>query len=163
MAAFTPLFEITYSYDGKTITVNDLSDYTTNDEAYTLADFIRTVVIQNASGDVVQTLEMGDELTKDFTITSDLWADTTLVLTGVDSVGDYSVNLIYPLDRIAKNMFLEELGENGCSGCGSKKNAEAMANADLFLFGMEIAAPAGEGIRWQSYANTTYSFLDSLK
>lgn len=164
MAAFTESFELENSPDGKTITVRDTSNYADSDEVYTAASFTRAVEIRNSLDVLVATVEMGADLEKTFTITSDLWAKAKFTWSGIGAISgvDYEKELIYPLDRISKNMFLKELSENGCS-CSNKNNYEAMINADLFFTGMEFAAPAGEGIRWQSYANTAYKFLDSIR
>lgn len=161
MSAFTQTFDVQQSADGKTGTVTDTSNYAGSDQGYTPADFTRTVTIRNALGVTVQTFVL-DGLTKTFSLTADLWTDAVISWQGKGAFENVLLekNLVFPLARITQNMFLRELAENGC--CGSKKSQEAMINADLFFTGMEFTAPAGEGIRWQSYSNTAYRFLDTL-
>lgn len=162
MANFEASFSITSSADGKLLTVSDTSAYIVNDQGLTIADFLsRIVTILDSAGTLVATIDLGTELTVTYVIEADIWANATLTLTGLDLVATYTKNLIFPFDRITKNLYREVLAENGC-GCTNKQADYALMKGDIFFRGVEIAAPAGEGIEWQSNLDSAYKFLDAV-
>lgn len=162
MATLLPDFTITSSADGKTLTVTDTSNYTTNDEGLVIADFAsRVVTIVDSAGTAVTTIDLASSLTATYATEVDLWANATLTLTGSGEVATYTKNLIFPMSRITKNKYREVLAENGC-GCHNKNVDYALMKADIFFRGAEIAEPAGEGIEWQTDIDSAYAFLDAV-
>lgn len=158
MAAFAASFEILQSSDGLTLTINDTSNYTVNDEDYVIADFLsREVLLLDAYGDEITTIDLGSLLTADYAITRDTWVNGTLNLTGVDPVPDYTKNLLFPFDRITKNLY-RALLKNGC--CSNILNEQALSAADRFFRGSEISAISGDGPGFQSDIDAAYAYLN---
>ena len=160
---FAASFTITSIADGKLLTVSDTSNYITNDQAIVLASFSsRVVPIYNAAGVLITTINFGaTALTATYVLAADLWADATMTLTGISPVANYTKHLIFPFDRITKNLYREALAGNSAV-CTNRNVDYALMKADIFFRGAEIAAPAGEGVEWQTNINSAYAFLNEV-
>lgn len=158
MAAFAANFLITQSSDGLTLNIVDSSNYVTNDEEIVLADFsAREIVLLDAYGEEITTIDLGSDLSATYDIESDTWVNATLNLTGIDPIGDYTKNLLFPFDRITKNLY-RTLLKAGC--CANSITEKALSAADRFFRGAEISAPSADAPGWQADINAAYAYLN---
>lgn len=159
MAAFAPSTTATQSSDGLTTTFTDTSPYGVgeNDENYVKADFTtNTIVITDANGAVLDTLNFLTSDTVEYTQTADTWFTTTRTLAGIAS---YTKVQKFPLKRITINK-LEDALEEGC--CVSKQNAEYLCKADAFIAGADYAEIVGNARKWQDNVDAANAYLDLI-
>lgn len=160
MAAFIADFKISVSSDGKTLTIEDISTYGDNDENYVISDFeTREVVLLDANGEEIATVDLGSELTADCEISADIWVNATLTLYRIDPIPNYSKNHLFPFFRITKNLY-RKLLKGGC--CQNVTVENALTHADIFLRGEEIEAPSGNGPAWQNDVDAAYAYLNAV-
>lgn len=155
---FAPEFTITVSSDGLTLTIEDQSNYTDNDESLVISSFTtREVVLLDAYGEDIATVSLGSQLEVTATITADIWVNATLVLTG-DSL-NYTKNHLFGFDRITKNLF----GELQIGGCCTNPTVEnALMKATILFRGADEAELSGNGPAWQTDIDAAYAFLNSV-
>ena len=160
MAIFAAAFSLTQSSEGLTLAFTDTSNYNTSDPVITLADFSsRQLVLLDSSGSSIETIALGSNLSANIDITSDIWVNATLNLTGISPVGNYTKNLLFPFDRITKNLYRKAL-KGGC--CSNPLVDNALSEADLFFRGAGISAISGDGPGWQDDISSAYAYLIAL-
>lgn len=161
MAIFSANFTLTQSSDGVTLSFTDTSPYGTSDPVINLADFsARSLVLLDANGASIETVDLGDDLTAEITIARDKWVNATLNLTGINPVANYTKNYLFPFDRITKNLYRKAL-KGGC--CSNPIIENALSEADRFFRGAEISAPSGDGPGWQEDIDSAYAYLIALE
>lgn len=161
MAVFAPTFSLLQSSDGLTLSFTDTSNYGTSSPVINLADFsARSLVLLDANGTSIETVNLGSDLTAKVSITRDKWVNATLNLTGINPVGNYTKNYLFPFDRITKNLYRKALNGGCCSNPIIKK---ALSEADRFFRGAEISAPSGDGPGFQESIDSAYAYLIALE
>ena len=161
MAVFAPDFTLVQSSDGLTLSFTDISNYGTSSPVINLADFsARSLVLLDANGTSIETVDLGSDLTAEVSITRDKWVNATLNLTGINPVGNYTKNYLFPFDRITKNLYRKAL-KGGC--CSNPIIEKALSEADRFFRGAEISAPSGDGPGWQEDIDSAYDYLIALE
>lgn len=160
MAIFAASFTLVQSSDGLTLSFADTSNYITNDQGYVVGSFSsRQLVLLDGNGAAIETVSLGTDLTAEINITADVWVNATLNLTGINPVPNYTKNLLFPFDRITKNLYRKAL-KGGC--CGNPLVDNALSEADRFFRGAEISAPSGDGPGWTADINAAYGYLNAL-
>ena len=160
MSVFAANFTMVQSSDGLTLSFADTSNYITNDQGYLVGSFSsRQLVLLDANGAAITTINLGASLTADYAITADVWVNATLNLTGINPVPNYTKNLLFPFDRITKNLYRKAL-KGGC--CGNPLVDNALSEADRFFRGAETSAPSGDGPGWQDDINSAFAYLNAL-
>lgn len=161
MAIFAANFTLTQSSDGVTLSFTDTSNYGTSSPVINLSDFsFRELVLLDADGAEIETVELGSGLTAEISITRDKWVNATLNLIGINPVGNYTKNYLFPFDRITKNLYRKAL-KGGC--CNNPIIEKALSEADRLFRGAEISAPAGDGPGWQENIDAAYAYLIALE
>ena len=160
MAIFAANFTLTQSSDGVTLSFNDTSNYGISSPVINLSDFSsRQLVLLDANGTLIETVDLGIDLSAEISITRDKWVNATLNLTGINPVGNYTKNYLFPFDRITKNLYRKAL-KGGC--CSNPIIEKALSEADRFFRGAEISAPAGDGPGWTDAIDSAYAYLIAL-
>ena len=155
MAAFTPNFKIVQSSDGKTLTITDLSNWTSNDEGYVKADFARTFTLKDAYGATLTTIGMGTTAdVATYNVTKNLWIETTFTIVGLEN---YSLLQKQLFDRFNANAYRNSLSDDAY--CCSKTGVSNLVMADLFITGVNFAVPIGNGVDVQKFEDVAYSYL----
>lgn len=158
MAVFAAAFTATQSSTGLVITITDTSNYSTNDQGYTMSDFTtREFILTDYAGAALETIPIPDgETVVTYDITSDEWINITLNLAGVASYTKYQR---YPFDRITINK-LEEALIQGC--CQSAKNKSNLCMANAFINGAQYVAPLGNASKFNQNITAANSYLDLI-
>lgn len=161
MAIFAAEFTISQISDGFTLNFVDQSNYATSSPVINVSDFsARELVLLDSAGNSIQTVNLGTDLTAEIAITADVWVNATLNLTGINPVGNYTKNYLFPFDRITKNLYRKAL-KGGC--CSNPLVENALSEADRFFRGAEISAPAGDGPGFQEAIDSAYAYLIALE
>ena len=102
---FVQSFTATESGDGKTITITDTSNWIGNDQSYAKANFVRTFILRDAYGEVLDTIVLGiTEDTATYAITVPQWIAIQFTIDGVvdfSKIQEYPFQRIFDLDYIA--------------------------------------------------------------
>jgi hypothetical protein len=160
MAIFAANFTLTQSSDGVTLYFTDTSNYGISDPVITISNFSsRQLVLLDANGTSIETVDLGTNLSAEIIIARDKWVNATLNLVGINPVGNYTKNYLFPFDRITKNLYRKAL-KGGC--CNNPLIERALSEADRFFRGAEISAPAGDGPGWTNAIDSAYAYLITL-
>lgn len=155
MAAFEPATSASQSSDGLVVTFLDESNYSDNTEGYVKSDFTtNTIVIKDASGNILQTSNFLTSDTVTYNQTKDHWFTTERVLAGI---ADYTRTEKFPLKRITINKLQKVLGSGCCQGVTNAKN---LCEANAFINGANYAAPSGNSVFWQNSIDAANLYLD---
>lgn len=161
MAIFAANFTLTQSSDGLKLLFTDTSNYGTSDPVVILANFsARELVLLDANGSEIDTINLGNSLSAEIDITRDVWVNATLNLTGINPTPNYTKNYLFPFDRITKNLYRKAL-KGGC--CSNPLIEKALSMADRFFRGADISAPSGDGPGWQNDIDAAYGHLIALE
>lgn len=157
MAVFAPSTEASQSANGLVATFKDTSNYDTNDQGYEKADFTtNTIVLKDAYGTILETLNFLTEDTVTYEQTADHWFTTERLLEGVAT---YEVTEKFPLKRITINKLETALGSGCCQGATSARN---LCEANAFINGANYAAPSGNSVLWQKNIDSANSYLNLI-
>lgn len=147
------------STDGLTTTFIDLSNYGigVNDENYVKSDFTtNTIVLYDAYGDILATLNFLSSNTVEYVQTKDLWFTTVRILAGI---ADYEKTEKFPLNRITTNK-LEDVLSSGC--CQGTSNSANLCKANTFIQDSQFRAVLGNSVGWQKDIDNANSYLDII-
>lgn len=158
MAAFAANATGSQSADGKTLTLTDLSNYTSNTENYTIADFItRQFILKDSAGNTLATLNLGSDLSVDYQLTKDQYIEATLNLAGV---APYTKVIDLPLQRITQNIYRTLLASGCC--CQSVVVEQTLSIADNYFLGASIEGLSGNGPGFDRDISAAYAYLNSI-
>ena len=146
-------FIVDQSADGATLTFTDTSVYTAPD---VIGDYTRRFVLNDSTGETLDTLELGSELVTDYAITKDLWLDVTLEASGSTN---YTETVSYFFFRNTANKLIEANAE-GC--CTSKFAKENLTEALRFIKGAEFAGISGNKTAFQTNIDAANLYLDQV-
>lgn len=157
MAIFAVSTSASQSADGKVVTFTDTSNYGANDQGYVKSDFsVNTIVLKDAFGNVLDTLNFLSSNTVTYTQTKDNWFTTERSLSGVAT---YTKEEKFPLMRITINKLQKVLGSGCCQGA---TNARNLCEANAFINGANFVAPTGNSVAWQNDIDAANSYLDII-
>jgi hypothetical protein len=157
MAAFYVETSATQSSDGLVVTFTDQSNYSDNDESYDKADFTtNTIVLYDAYGAVLDTLNFLTSDTVTYNQTTDHWFTTVRTLAGIAS---YSKTEKFPLNRITTNKLQRVLASGCCQGMANEAN---LCKVNTFMQDALYAEPLGASVRWQQDINNANSYLNEI-
>lgn len=159
MAIFSATGTASQSADGTVLNLLDTSDYIGNTETYTRADFVRTWVLTNAVGALIATVAIDPDDTAEYALTSDIWINATLTLTGVGIIPDYTKIVIPKIDRFTATKY-QTVMRGGCCRSGAKQ--VALNNANSFLREADYAFPVASASRYNQAIIDANKFLDQI-
>lgn len=155
MAVFAAALTGTQSSSGLVVTLVDTSNYTDNDEDYVVSDFTtRNFLIYDSQETLLETIELGEDLSSTYDITVDQMLTVVLELDGVAAFTD---TITLPLRRITRNAYRTLLSKVGC--CTSKASENSLMYADLFLTGADFEATSTNGAAFDEDISAAYSYL----
>lgn len=156
MAAFAIDFEVTSNSEGTLLTLEDLSNWQSNDEGYIRADFVRTFIITDSAGQPVDTLEL--PIDSD-TITFVLDADARLnFLFSIVGVVTFTKLEKYTFDRQYVNKLQTALMQYGC--CDSGTDIQNINTSVSFDFGAWAITPTDNDTGVASNLLIANKFID---
>lgn len=165
LSDFTPAATATQSADGKTLNLQDTSNYGSNTQGYTTANFSsRYFTITDVDGAPLPgapVVMAGSNLAAALALIKDQMAFLVLNLTGQGGVGNYATPPVkIPLDRIAKNLYRNML-QQGC--CANRVIDQRLAFADIYFEGCDIEALAGNAAEFNTDIDAVNSYLNGPK
>lgn len=147
----------TQSSDGKTVSLQDTSNYGSNTEGYTINDFTtREWRIYNASETLIDTISLGLNLTVTYEIDADQWLKFRLFLDGA-SVPVYSDDKNVLLARNTDNA-LDTVLQFGCCTLG-KQTFENIKKVDIYERRAEKATIYGKPTAADNYIKAANAYL----
>jgi hypothetical protein len=154
MPAFAAALTGVQDSTGKIVTFTDASSYSDNDENYTPVDFGRSLLLKDAYGVEISTLDFdGSDIKIPFDLDADQFIVAQLILTGH---GGYTAIKKFPFDRITKNVY-RELLKQGC--CSNHLIDRRLSWGDIFFRGCDIDGLAGNGPTFDEDINAAYAYL----
>lgn len=161
MAAFAASGSASLSSDGLTLTLEDLSNYISNDSSYTTGNFTREFILTDADSNAVATVPItGSALTVPWTIPNDMWLNIELALTGISPAPNYSFSFALACDRQTKNLYRTIL-QQGC--CPNQLIDRRLAFGEEYLYGAAIEQLAGNGDGFNTDIQAAASYLNASK
>lgn len=154
--ALTLAFRATQSSDGKTVLIEDLTNWDDDTEGYTPADFVREFVLTDYLGALITTLIMADD---ELSATWDVPAGTNpWVNIEYSAVGPVTLSLTqkYPFQRNYELAYIDQI--KGSCGCCNGKTPD-MCMVDAFYQGAAFAVPVADMVNYQDDINSAYALL----
>lgn len=156
MATFAANFTGVQSSDGTKVTLTDTSNWSDNTEGYIKSDFTRIFTINDAYGNLIDTLDLVlDYIDKD--IVGNPWYEITFTITNInDSEIVFTKLLKFPLDRLFQLKFLEVEASDCDCGCeDSKIGCDVLIKSRTASY----ASSTGNGVLYQRSIDNAYNKL----